>query len=193
MKLPPFPGQDGPEITQKYPSGISGGGSITIEILRHSGLLTSGLPLLIDEERNQVALQEADERQDRTGYWSQRRPGNHVTQALLDAGATVVGLSREIQQSNSQPELYCAASGTLHPRWSEEGYRQPGIHFGRLDILVHTVGGSPEASPLPKPTTSPSTHVRCELYSTFYCSREAVPVMRQTGNGRIVAIAVGLR
>jgi hypothetical protein len=83
--------------------------------------------------------------------------GTHVTQALLDAGATVVGLSREIQQSefNSPNLLRCQRNFApemerrrLSPAWypTSAGWTS----------WFTPWAGSPEASPLPKPTTPPS-------------------------------------
>src|SRR5882672_58815 len=116
--------------------------------------------------------------------------GTHVTQALLDAGATVVGLSREIQQSEFNSPNFTALPAELCTR---DGAKKPIAslisHFGRLDILVHTVGGFAGGQSFAE--TDDGTFQRMfevNLYSTFYVLREAVPVMRQTGNGRIVAI-----
>jgi len=61
--------------------------------------------------------------------------------------------------------------------------------FGRLDILAHTVGGFAGGHSIA--ATDDATFERMfdlNLYSTFYLLRAAVPVMRQGGNGRIVAI-----
>ena len=61
--------------------------------------------------------------------------------------------------------------------------------FGRLDILVHTVGGFAGGQPINE--IDDDTFQRMfdvNLYATFYLLRAAIPVMRKTGNGRIVAI-----
>jgi NAD(P)-dependent dehydrogenase (short-subunit alcohol dehydrogenase family) len=58
-----------------------------------------------------------------------------------------------------------------------------------LDILVHTVGGFAGGQHLAE--TDEATFKRMfdvNLYTTFYILRAAIPVMRKTGNGRIVAI-----
>jgi NAD(P)-dependent dehydrogenase (short-subunit alcohol dehydrogenase family) len=116
--------------------------------------------------------------------------GTHVTQALLDAGATVVGLSRQIQQSEFNSPNFTALPAELCSRdGTKKAIASLVSHFGRLDILVHTVGGFAGGQSLAE--TDDATFQRMfdvNLYSTFYVLREAVPVMRQTGNGRIVAI-----
>src|ERR1700694_2882205 len=68
--------------------------------------------------------------------------GTYVTQALLDAGATVVGLSRKIQQSEFNSPNFTALSAEIS---SADGAKTAAdilvSRFGGLDILVHTVGG----------------------------------------------------
>jgi NAD(P)-dependent dehydrogenase (short-subunit alcohol dehydrogenase family) len=116
--------------------------------------------------------------------------GTHVTQALLDAGATVAGLSRAIQQSEFNSPNFTALPAELSTGdGAKAGIASLVSRFGRLDILVHTVGGFAGGQSLAE--TDDATFQRMfdvNLYSTFYVLREAVPLMRKTGNGRIVAI-----
>ena len=59
----------------------------------------------------------------------------------------------------------------------------------KLDILAHTVGGFAGGQSIAD--TDDATFQRMfdiNLNSTFYLLRAAIPVMRKTGNGRIVAI-----
>src|SRR5258708_33625608 len=68
--------------------------------------------------------------------------GTYVTQAFLDAGATVVGTSREIQQSAFNNPNFTALPAEISTR---EGAKvlvaQVVARLGRLDVLAHTVGG----------------------------------------------------
>src|SRR5258705_11634122 len=68
--------------------------------------------------------------------------GTYVTQAFLDAGATVVGTSRKIQQSDFNNPNFTAVPAEISTR---EGAKvlvdQVVARFGRLDVLAHTVGG----------------------------------------------------
>ena len=68
--------------------------------------------------------------------------GTHVTQALLDASATVIGTSRKIQQCDFSSPSFTALPAEIS---NSEGARslvdQVVARFGRLDVLAHTVGG----------------------------------------------------
>src|SRR2546427_12901814 len=67
--------------------------------------------------------------------------GTYVTQAFLDAGATVVGTSRKIQQSDFNNPNFTAVPAEISTR---EGAKvlvdQVVARFGKLDVLAHTVG-----------------------------------------------------
>ena len=116
--------------------------------------------------------------------------GTYVTQALLDAGATVIGLSRKIEPSEfNSPNFTALAAELSTAEESKTGMDNVVSRFGRLDILVHTVGGFARGQHLAE--TDDATFERMfdvNLYTTFYILRAAIPVMRKTGNGRIVAI-----
>jgi NAD(P)-dependent dehydrogenase (short-subunit alcohol dehydrogenase family) len=68
--------------------------------------------------------------------------GTHVTRALLDSGATVVGVSRNAQPSNSDAPSFVALAADLSSAEKAKS-TVDGIvaRFGRLDILAHLVGG----------------------------------------------------
>ena len=116
--------------------------------------------------------------------------GTYVTQALLDAGATVIGLARKIEQSQFNhanftplPAEISTASG------AKAAVDSLVARFGKLDIVAHTVGGFAGGQSIAE--TDDATFQRMfdvNLNSTFYLLRAAIPVMRKTGNGRIVAI-----
>jgi NAD(P)-dependent dehydrogenase (short-subunit alcohol dehydrogenase family) len=66
---------------------------------------------------------------------------------------------------------------------------QIAARFGRLDVLAHTVGGFAGGQSLAD--TDDATFQRMfdlNLNSIFHMLRAAVPALRQTGDGRIVAI-----
>ncbi len=116
--------------------------------------------------------------------------GTFVTQALLDAGATVVGLSRKIGQSEFNSPNFTALPAEISTAAGAKAAVDSLVsRFGRLDILVHTVGGFAGGQPINE--IDDDTFQRMfdvNLYATFYLLRAAIPVMRKTGNGRIVAI-----
>ncbi len=116
--------------------------------------------------------------------------GTSVTQALLDAGAMVVGLSRKIEQSDFSGPNFTALPGEISTSSGAKAALDAVVsRFGRLDILAHTVGGFAGGQSIAE--TDDATFQRMfdvNLNSTFYILRAAIPVMRKTGNGRIVAI-----
>ena len=61
--------------------------------------------------------------------------------------------------------------------------------FGRIDVLAHTVGGFAGGKSIAD--TDDAVFQRMfdlNLNSTFYLLRAAIPALRKTGNGRIIAI-----
>ena len=75
--------------------------------------------------------------------------GTFVTQALLDAGATVVGLSRKIGQSEFDSPNFTALPAELSTAVGAKAAVDSLVaRFGRLDILAHTVGGFAGGQPI---------------------------------------------
>jgi NAD(P)-dependent dehydrogenase (short-subunit alcohol dehydrogenase family) len=116
--------------------------------------------------------------------------GTHVTRAFLEAGATVVGASRTIQQSAFDSPNFTALRAEVSTR---EGAKllvdQTIARFGRLDVLAHTVGGFAGGQSLAE--TDDETFQQMfdlNLNSVFHMLRAAIPHLRQIGNGRIIAI-----
>jgi NAD(P)-dependent dehydrogenase (short-subunit alcohol dehydrogenase family) len=116
--------------------------------------------------------------------------GNHVTQAFLDAAATLIGTSRKIRQSDFSHPNFTAISAEISTREGAKGLvDQIVARFGKLDILVHTVGGFAGGQSIVE--TDDVTFQRMldlNLNSVFHILRAAVPALRRTGNGRIIAI-----
>ena len=68
--------------------------------------------------------------------------GNYVTQALLDAGATVVGVSRKISQSDFDSPAFTALPGEIATAQGAKAIVDQVVsRFGKLDVLAHLVGG----------------------------------------------------
>jgi NAD(P)-dependent dehydrogenase (short-subunit alcohol dehydrogenase family) len=116
--------------------------------------------------------------------------GSYVTKALLEAGAAVVGVSRKIQQSEFDSALFTALPAEISTAAGASGAVSSVVdRFGRLDIVVHTVGGFAGGQSIAE--TDDATFQRMldvNLNSTFYLLRAVLPTMRKTGQGRIVAI-----
>jgi NAD(P)-dependent dehydrogenase (short-subunit alcohol dehydrogenase family) len=116
--------------------------------------------------------------------------GKYVTQAFLDTGATVIGTSRKIEQSDFSSSSFAALPAEISTR---EGAKllvdQVVARFGTLDVLAHTVGGFAGGQSIAD--TDDATLQRMldlNLNCLFHVLRATIPVLRRTGNGRIIAI-----
>jgi NAD(P)-dependent dehydrogenase (short-subunit alcohol dehydrogenase family) len=116
--------------------------------------------------------------------------GTYVTQAFLDAGATVVGTSRKILQSSFNNPNFIALPAEISTR---EGAKalvdQIVARCGKLDILAHTVGGFAGGQSIAD--TDDASFQRMldlNLNCVFHILRAAVPLLRQSGTGRIIAV-----
>src|SRR5882724_13421266 len=68
--------------------------------------------------------------------------GTYVTEAFLDAGATVVGTSRKILRSSFNNPNFIALPAEISTRESAKALvDQIVTRCGKLDMLAHTVGG----------------------------------------------------
>ena len=116
--------------------------------------------------------------------------GSYVTQAFLDTGATVVGVSRKIQQSEFNSSAFTALPAEISTAAGAKAMVDSLVaRFGRLDVVAHTVGGFAGGPSVAE--TDDATFQRMfevNLNSTFYLLRAVLPVMRKTGNGRIIAV-----
>jgi len=116
--------------------------------------------------------------------------GAHVTQAFLDAEATVVGASLKIQQSDFNSPAFTALPAEISTASGAKSMVDRVVaRFGRIDVVAHTVGGFAGGQSIAE--TDDATFqgmFDLNLNSTFYLLRAALPVMRKTGNGRIIAI-----
>lgn len=116
--------------------------------------------------------------------------GTYLTQALLDAGATVVGVSRNIQPSDFNSAAFTAFPGDISTAAGAKAMVDNVIEkFGRLDVVAHTVGGFTGGQSIAE-TDDASFELMFDLNlnATFYLLRAVLPTMRKTGNGRIIAI-----
>ena len=116
--------------------------------------------------------------------------GSFVTRRFLQAGAAVVGTSRSISQADF-PEANFVA---LPVDFTKAGAVRAAVEslvsrFGRLDVLVHVMGGFAGGQTVVKTDDATWERMRdLNLTSTFYVLRAAIPHLRKSGKGRIVAI-----
>lgn len=116
--------------------------------------------------------------------------GRHVVQALLDAGALVIGTSLKIAQTDFPSSNFTAMPADLGSREAAAMLvKQIVSRDGRFDILVHTVGGFAGGEPVASTTpASFESMFRLNFYSLLYMAQAAVPALRKSGHGRLIAI-----
>lgn len=116
--------------------------------------------------------------------------GTYVTRAFLEAGATVAGSSREIRQSDFDHARFTALPAELATgKGARDLVDQVMARFKRLDVLVHTVGGFAGGETIVD--TDDATYQRMldlNLNSVFHILRAAINPLRQSGDGRLIAI-----
>lgn len=116
--------------------------------------------------------------------------GTHVTQAFLDAGATVIGTSRAIQQIEFKSPNFTAIPADISTLNGARGLvEQLLTRAGKLDVLVHTVGGFAGGQSIVE--TDDATFQQmldANLNSVFHILRATIPALRKGGDGRLIAI-----
>ena len=116
--------------------------------------------------------------------------GTYVTQAFLDVGATVIGTSRKIQQSDFNNPNFTALPAEISTLAGAKTLVDRVVtRFGKLDVLVHTVGGFAGGQSIAD--TDDATFQRMfdvNLNSAFHILRATLPPLRKTGAGRMIAI-----
>lgn len=116
--------------------------------------------------------------------------GSFVTNAFLDAGAFVVGSSRSISQSDFPVATFSAESVDF-TKAADVGKLVEKVvgKFGGLDILVHVLGGFAGGKTVAETDDATWEQMRdLNLNSAFYVLRAAIPHLRKSGHGRIIAI-----
>jgi len=116
--------------------------------------------------------------------------GTHVTNALLDAGYAVVGLSPRIQQSDFDHPNFIAVPAALNSLdTAKKAVDSVVARCGKIDVLAHLVGGFTMGQTVA--ATDDATWQRmfdANLNSAFHILRAVIPEMRKAGGGRIIAI-----
>src|SRR5689334_11195976 len=114
--------------------------------------------------------------------------GTFVTQRFLATGATVVGTDRSISQKDFPGANFVAVPADLTKSAGvASAITSVMERFGRLDVLVHLLGGFAAGKSVAE--TDDSTWEQMQdlnLTSAFYVLRAAIPHLRKSGAGRIV-------
>ena len=116
--------------------------------------------------------------------------GSLITRRFLETGATVVGASRSIsQQDFPGPNFTALAVDFTKAGAVSDAVQFVITQFGRLDVLVHVFGGFVGGQTVAETDDHAWERMRdLNLTSGFYVLRAALPYLRKSGRGRIVAI-----
>jgi NAD(P)-dependent dehydrogenase (short-subunit alcohol dehydrogenase family) len=113
-----------------------------------------------------------------------------ITRRFLETGATVVGASRSISQQDFPGPNFTALAVDFTEAVAVNNAVQSVItRFGRLDVLVHLLGGFAGGQSVAETDDATWEQMRdLNVTSGFYVLRAAVPHLRKSGKGRIVAV-----
>lgn len=115
--------------------------------------------------------------------------GRAVCQAFLDAGATVAGVSRSGAPPVAHARFLSIQADLTAPGQAAAAVERARGQSGRLDALIHLVGGFAGGQPIEQ--TDDATWQRMldlNLNSAFHALRAVLPVLRAAGQGRIIAV-----
>ncbi|HXM44814.1 MAG TPA: SDR family NAD(P)-dependent oxidoreductase [Bryobacteraceae bacterium] len=117
--------------------------------------------------------------------------GTSVTRAFLAKGAMVAGSSKSIQDSDFANPHFAGIPADLTVAESARELVEAAMgRFGKIDALVHVMGGFAGGAPIPE--TGDDTWdlmMNLNLRAAFNVLRAVIPPMRQARRGRIVAIS----
>jgi NAD(P)-dependent dehydrogenase (short-subunit alcohol dehydrogenase family) len=116
--------------------------------------------------------------------------GRFVTERFLDAGATVVGTSRSIKQSDFTSDRFTAMPADFSSGAAvRELANRVVSRFGKIDALIHVMGGFAGGPSVAETDDKTWEQMRdLNLTSAFYITRAVIPHMRKAKYGRIVAV-----
>ena len=117
--------------------------------------------------------------------------GTFVTESFLNAGATVVGVSRSIQATDFKHTEFVAMPAELSGGEPARKLADEVVaRFGRIDALVHVMGGFAGGKSVAETDDAIFEKMLDLNYrAAFYIARAVLPQMRQQGGGRILAVA----
>jgi len=117
--------------------------------------------------------------------------GSFVSEAFLEAGAVVVGVSRSIQASDFAHPRFTALPAELSSAEAARKVAEEAVaRFQRIDGLVHVMGGFAGGERVED--TDDGTMERMldlNFRSAFYMMRAVLPHMRRLGKGSIGVVA----
>lgn len=115
--------------------------------------------------------------------------GSFVTERFLNAGATVIGTSRSIKQSDfMHPKFTAMAVDFSDAGAVNNTVGQIVSRFGKIDVLAHIMGGFAAGAVAETDDKTWSQMLDLNLISAFYALRGVLGPMRKAKYGRIVAV-----
>ncbi|HET6928913.1 MAG TPA: SDR family NAD(P)-dependent oxidoreductase [Candidatus Acidoferrum sp.] len=116
--------------------------------------------------------------------------GASVTQAFLKQGARVIGASLRVTASDfPQPNFEAMAIDFNKKDEIKSGVRKIVERHGKLDVLVHVLGGFAGGPSVAETTDEMWEQMQnINLTSAFRVFRECVPHLRKSKSGRLIAI-----
>ncbi len=116
--------------------------------------------------------------------------GSVITESFLAQGATVIGASRHISPGDfPHPKFTAMPVDFTSSEQVHQAVTKIISAHGRLDVLVHVLGAFAGGQPITATSTETWEQMRdLNLTSAFYVLREAIPHLRKSANGRIIAI-----
>jgi NAD(P)-dependent dehydrogenase (short-subunit alcohol dehydrogenase family) len=116
--------------------------------------------------------------------------GASVTRRFLSSGATVIGASRKITADEFPAPNFTA----MRVDFTSDAAVRTAVNsivqkYGKLDALIHILGGFAGGKSVAETDDATWHQMRdLNLNSAFYVLRAAIPHLRKSGSGRIVAI-----
>lgn len=116
--------------------------------------------------------------------------GSVITETFLKQGARVIGSSRSISANDfPQANFEAMAIDFMNPDPVRDAVAKIVARHGRIDVVVHVVGGFAGDQSVATTTDSTWNQMRdMNLTSAFHVLRETVPHLRKSKNARIIAI-----
>ena len=116
--------------------------------------------------------------------------GSFITERFLATGATVIGASRSISQQDFPGPNFVAMPVDFTKSADVSGAVKSIVdRYHRLDVLVHVVGAFAGGQSVAETDDATWEQMHdLNLTSAFYTLRAAIPHLRKSGSGRIVAI-----
>jgi NAD(P)-dependent dehydrogenase (short-subunit alcohol dehydrogenase family) len=116
--------------------------------------------------------------------------GTSVTNGFLRQGARVIGASLHIKAADfPQPNFEAMTLDFSKLDEIKRGVARIVEHYGRLDVLVHLLGGFASGPSVAETSDAMWEQMQnINLTSAFQVFRETVPHLRKSNSGRLIAI-----